>query len=128
MTSTQMGLLPTLQAEQSDVAYPTNADLPLEDIDEFTDPDYLTARIQLTIIQANNSKRVSHLGHDDAQDIETILRPMLGRLSSWKASLPTHMALGTEDMLEPTRSLPCMRSLANLYLRFNQVWCCIFLI
>ncbi|KAL2815238.1 hypothetical protein BDW59DRAFT_166830 [Aspergillus cavernicola] len=31
------------------------------------------------------------------------------------------MALQVEDsMPEPTRSLPCMRSLANLYLRFNQ--------
>jgi proline utilization trans-activator len=122
MMSTQLGLLPSLHVDQADLDYPTQAGLSVDDAEEFADPDYLTARVQLTIIQANNSKTVFHVGDDDAHDIETILRPMLRRLGAWKAGLPTHMALEMEDgVAKPTRSLACMRSLANLYLRFNQV-------
>jgi proline utilization trans-activator len=122
MMSTQRGLLPTLQIDQTDLSYPTQADISIEDIEEFADADYLTARIQLTIIQANNSKTVSRFGADDEHDINTILRPMLRGLGTWKAGLPEHMTLEMEDGIpEPMGSLPCLRSLANLYLRFNQV-------
>jgi proline utilization trans-activator len=122
LTSTQRGLLPTLDVKHTDLAYPTSVGLVAEDVGEFTDPDYLTARIQLTIIQANNSKSESLLGQDDGHNIQAILRPMLQRLTAWKEALPGHMIFGMEDdMSKSTRSLPCMRSLANLHLRYNQV-------
>ncbi|KAL3478523.1 fungal-specific transcription factor domain-containing protein [Aspergillus californicus] len=121
MTSLQRGLLPTLHADQTDLHYPSQASIPLEDTSEFADPDYLTARIQLTIIQANISKSISDFDHDASHATETVLDPILHQLTAWKAGLPSHMALEMEDgMPEPTRSLPCMRSLANLHLRFNQ--------
>ncbi|XXG99250.1 hypothetical protein Hte_005587 [Hypoxylon texense] len=124
MASTQMGLLPALQADQVDLEYPTQKGLAPDDLEEFSDPDYLTARVQLTIIQSDAANDVYHLGQDDARDIETILRPVLRRLDTWKADLPDHMTLGIEDGLpELTGQLPLLRSLANLHLRFNQIAC-----
>ncbi|KAL4783706.1 fungal-specific transcription factor domain-containing protein [Aspergillus varians] len=121
MTSTQRGLLPTLHVDQTDLEYPSQAGLDLDDAHEFADPDYLTARIQLTIIQASISKGHSTFGHNVEHDMENIIRPTLRRLRAWRAGLPDHMALQVEtSMPSPTRSLPCMRSLANLYLRYNQ--------
>lgn len=122
MASTQTGLLPALQTVQVDLEYPTQKGLTPDDLEEFSDPDFLTARVQLTIIQSDAANDVCHLGQDDAKDIDAILRPVLRRLDTWKADLPEHMALGIEDRLpELIGQLPLMRSLANLYLRFNQV-------
>lgn len=114
--------MPTLDIKQTDLAYPTSTGLVAEDVGEFTDPDYLTARIQLTIIQANNSKSAALFANNDGDEIQTVLRPMLQRLTAWKEAVPEHMTFGNEeDISKSTRSLPCMRSLANLHLRYNQV-------
>lgn len=122
MTSTQRGLLPAFQVDQTDLDYPSQAELSMEDIEEFADADYLTARIQLTIIEANNAKTMGYFGRDDAHDIETISRPMLQRIGAWKAGLPAHMALEMENGIpQASRSMACTRSLANFYLRYNQV-------
>ncbi|KAI1370794.1 hypothetical protein F4677DRAFT_437509 [Hypoxylon crocopeplum] len=121
MASTQLGLLPSLQIEQVDLEYPTQTGLLPDDLEEFSDPDYLTARVQLTIIQADAANNVCHLGQDDAEDIDTILRPVLRRLDAWREGLPAHMALGLQDSLpELLGQMPLMRSLANLHIRFNQ--------
>ncbi|KAI0161791.1 hypothetical protein GGR52DRAFT_586018 [Hypoxylon sp. FL1284] len=121
MASSQMGLLPALQIDQVDLKYPTQAGLTPEELEEFSDPDFLTARIQLTIIQSNAVSDVCHLGQDDSKDTETVFRPMLRRLDAWKAGLPAHMALEIGDGLPKLRGqLPFVRSLANLYIRFNQ--------
>lgn len=122
LTSTQRGLLPTLTAEQTDLDYPSSAELGVEEISDFTDPDFLTARIQLTVIQTGNSEVLSRCTGDEAEVIETVLRPMLQRLVSWKESLPGHLAFETEsDILSLSSSLAFKRSLANLHLRYNQV-------
>lgn len=122
MASTQMGLLPTLQADQADLEYPTQAGLASDDLEEFSDPDYLTARVQLTIIQSDAANDVCDLSQNDSKDIESIIRPVLRRLDAWKADLPAHMALGIEDGLPGFKGqMPLIRSFANLHLRFNQV-------
>ena len=124
LTSTQRGLLPTLTAEQTDLSYPSSHGLGVEEIGDFTDPDFLTARIQLTVIQTGNSEVLSRSTGDEAEVIETVLRPMLQRLVSWKNSLPSHMAFETEsDILSSGSSLAFKRSLANPNLRYNQVRC-----
>lgn len=99
MTSSQRGLLPSLQLDQTNHPYPTQANLPSDAVGEFAEGDYLTARIQLTILQANNSKGVSNFGKDDANDIRNILRPMLRRLESWKTGLPAHLAIDMDHGL-----------------------------
>ncbi|CAH0051175.1 unnamed protein product [Clonostachys solani] len=126
MTSTFTGLPPALEVDQTDLAYPKQPEDSPDDAEEFSDADFLTARIQLTIIQTRNLKSVSHIGLDDAQDIKTVLRPNLRRLESWRESLPAHMISETgNDTNEPTKSLPSKRSLANMHLRFNH---CIILL
>lgn len=122
MASTHMGLLPSLQIDQTDLEYPSQAGLSTVDTAEFKDPAYLTARVQLTIIQADLANQTYDLGRDDAKDIETIFRPMLQRLDVWRAGLPALMALGMEDGVPASmRKMPYMRSLANFHLRFNHV-------
>ncbi|RDW63213.1 fungal specific transcription factor domain-containing protein [Aspergillus mulundensis] len=118
MTSMQRGFLPTLTATQTDLEYPSQGDISPDNAGDFTDPDYLTARIQLTIIQA---RVVSHLSLSEPADVLNVIGPMLETLSTWKKALPHHMASQIEDGLpRPNRSLPCIRSLANLYLRYNH--------
>ncbi|KAF4965348.1 hypothetical protein FSARC_6843 [Fusarium sarcochroum] len=121
LTSTQRGLPPTLNADQTDLSYPSSVGLGTEEIGDFTDPDFLTARIQLTVIQAGNSEALSRCTGDEAGVIESVLRPMLQRLVAWKESLPAHMAFETEsNILRSSSSLAFKRSLANLHLRYNQ--------
>jgi len=122
MTSTSTGFLPTLHFEQTDLDYPSNIRLSAEDAQEFADPDYLTARIQLTIIEANNSASIAKFRDADKHDIETAIHPLLISLNTWKSALPAHMAMDMADgIFQSTRSLQRARSLANFHLRWNQV-------
>lgn len=66
MTSTSTSLPPALEVDQTDLAYPKQTEDSPDEIEEFSDADFLTARIQLTIIQTRNLKSVSHVGLDDA--------------------------------------------------------------
>ncbi|VUC29706.1 unnamed protein product [Clonostachys rosea] len=121
MTSTQTGLPPSFQVEQTDLGYPSDAEIPLNDANEFTDVEFLTARVQLTMIEENNLKSVPLIGRDDARDIETIVRPKLRRLHTWKEGLPSHMASELRnDARDNTDSQGAKRALANLHLRYNQ--------
>ncbi|CAK7216191.1 hypothetical protein SBRCBS47491_002738 [Sporothrix bragantina] len=132
MASTQMGVLPTLQIDQGDLSYPTNEGLSGEEINEFSDPDYLTARIQLTIIQADAANGIGQSDGEDASDndgdsykrsIDTLLRSRLRRLQDWKAALPAHMAVDFHESIEEMKNnMALLRSLANLHLRYNQVF------
>lgn len=130
MTSTSSGFLPTLHFEQTDLEYPSNAALPAEDArEEFADPDYLTARIQLTIIEANNSASIAKFKDTAKQDIETAIHPLLVSLNNWKSTLPAHMAMDMADgLFQSTRSLQRARSLANFRLRWNQVTTCQYVV
>ena len=143
MASTQMGVLPTLQIGQGDLCYPSSEGLSRDDLDEFSDPDYLTARVQLTIIQADaasdvlSSEEQGEEGLDNDNDddsvnngdnnknrrtIESFLRPRLQRLQEWKDALPAHMAVDFHASMAGLRdNMPLLRSLANLHLRYNQV-------
>ncbi len=130
MASTQMGILPTLQISQADLlSYPTMNGLAAEDLEEFTDPAYLTARIQLTIIQADS---VSEFGgssdDDDAKNIASVLLPRLKKLQAWRAALPPHISVDFNKAMamllgngDHSHNMPELRSLGNLYLRYNQV-------
>lgn len=122
MTSTSTGFLPTLHFEQTDLDYPSNVGLSTGDAQEFADPDYLTARIQLTIIEANNSASIATFRDVDKHDIETAIHPLLISLNTWKSALPAHMAMDMADgIFQSTKSLQRARSLANFHLRWNQV-------
>ncbi|KAL4899308.1 SUR7/PalI family-domain-containing protein [Aspergillus multicolor] len=118
MVSTQRGLLPSLRVEHTNLEYPSQMHLSADEVAQFSDPAYLTARIQLTIIQAGN---LTHLGGEEL-DMENAIQSMLRRLQAWKAALPDDMALKVAKRDPQTmESLPCIGSLANLHLRYNQV-------
>jgi proline utilization trans-activator len=122
MASTQMGVLPTLQIDQGDLDYPTNDGLSSEDMAEFADPDYLTARIQLTIIQADAVKDHDSTDAGNEKNIATLVHPTLERLLVWKNGLPEHMAVPFhEKMAKIEANTALLRSLANLHLRYNHV-------
>jgi hypothetical protein len=116
-----MGLLPNLQIDQIDIEYPSHHGLPPEDVSEFCDPDLLTARAQLTIIQDLNATKLSQVGRDSEDDIETIMFPAMQRLESWKGKLPAHLILATDTNLPVSNHMPYIRSFCNLHLQYNQV-------
>lgn len=121
MASTQVGLLPNLRIDQVDLEYPSQDELSPEDLSEFSDPALMSARAQLTIIQDVNAKEVCQAGPDYARYIETVIRPALQRLDSWKEKLPAHLVLDLEARLPQSNDMPYIRSFANIHLRFNQV-------
>ncbi|OAA58128.1 hypothetical protein SPI_07013 [Niveomyces insectorum RCEF 264] len=122
--SPQMGLLPSLQSDQVDLGYPTEEGLNGDNRTEFLDPDFLTARIQLTISQADAANSACHFGGDDAKSIDSTLRPILRRLDEWKTGQKPHMVLDVHDsMFSSAPDMPRLRSLANLKLRYNQINC-----
>jgi proline utilization trans-activator len=123
MTSTNAGLPVLLQVEQADLAYPTDAEVPIGDSGEFSDANYLTARVQLTMIEEHNLQSAPRIGHDDVHNINIIIRPQLQRLLAWKEGLPGYMAseLETAGAIDDSvGSLAASRALANLHLRYNQ--------
>ncbi|KAL3711793.1 hypothetical protein TMatcc_000485 [Talaromyces marneffei ATCC 18224] len=120
MSSTQMGLLPNLQIDQIDIDYPSQHGLPPEDVTEFCDPDLLTARAQLTIIQDVNATNLSQVGRDSEDDFETIMFPAMQRLEMWKGKLPAHLILATDTRLPNSTHMPYIRSFCNLHIRYNQ--------
>lgn len=120
MTSSQGGYLPSLQTEQMDVNYRSREQLATDDAEEFSVPEYLCARIQLTRFEEENAKSLMTLGGDGKSDIESLIRPRLQTLESWRAGLQPHMAREA-GLPRPAASLPSTRALANLHLRFNQV-------
>lgn len=122
MTSTEMGLSPAFQFDDVELDYPTDEILSPEDSMEFYEVDYLTARIQITFIKADIDTSVPRLRKDNTADVETMLGPILLKLESWKTGLPGHMSFDVQNgMPENMKQMASMRSLASLYLRYNQV-------
>lgn len=126
MTSTQLGVLPSLYLAQTDLDYPSPSPQGMprhEAVAEFSDADLMTARVDLTAIQDANASQAAQLGREDAApgDVDAVVRPTLIRLLEWQAKLPAHLALGVGVQLPNSTSLPFVRSFANLHIRYNQV-------
>ncbi|CAH0042241.1 unnamed protein product [Clonostachys rhizophaga] len=65
-TGNVYGLPPAFEVDQTDLAYPKQTQDSPDEIEEFSDADFLTARIKLTTIQIRNLNSASHIGLDDA--------------------------------------------------------------
>ena len=135
MTSTQMGVKPTLSAEQAaSMAYPaptpissSSSDAADEDSSFFSDSDYLTARVQLTLLQ---TEKATIEAHSKEKGTEMQIRHRVQRLEEWRAGWPERMHLqprcgeqtGLMTLSHGVSTEHEIRSLANLHLRSNQVY------
>ncbi|KAH6876324.1 fungal-specific transcription factor domain-containing protein [Thelonectria olida] len=123
MTSSELGLFPSLQPGQIKLDYPSNDELRPEDAGQFQEADFLRARIELTFMKAEADVSIESWQsiQDDVPDVERRVRPILFKLESWLKDLPPYMSFNCEaGMPESMSRTPTMRSLASLYLRCQQ--------
>jgi proline utilization trans-activator len=109
-------------SDETRIDYPTSEFLSIEDRNEFSEPEYLTAQVRLTVIKVDIVTTVSRLKTNDPADVQRIFQSKLESLESWKTGLSPHMIFDFEHGIpQEMIHLNAMRSLASLYLRFNQV-------
>src|SRR6478735_4667446 len=124
MASSELGLLPSFKPSQIKLDYPSDQQLEPGDVDQFFEADLLRARIQLTLMKAEADIFIDlwQSIRDDIPDGERRVRPILLRLENWLHELPPSLKFDCEDgMPEAMAQAPNMRSLASLYLRWQQI-------
>lgn len=124
MASSELGLLPSFQPSQIKLDYPSDQQLEPGDADQFFEADFLRARIQLTLMKAQADIFIDiwRSIRDDIPDGERRVRPILLRLENWLYELPPLLKFDCEaGMPEGIAQAPNMRSLASLYLRWQQI-------
>ncbi|EWZ46154.1 uncharacterized protein FOBCDRAFT_268366 [Fusarium oxysporum Fo47] len=124
MASSELGLLPSFQPSQIKLDYPSDQQLEPGDADQFFEADFLRARIQLTLMKAEADIFIDiwRSIRDDIPDGERRVRPILLRLENWLYELPPLLKFDCEaGMPEAIAQAPNMRSLASLYLRWQQI-------
>ncbi|KAM5511717.1 hypothetical protein FOXYSP1_06517 [Fusarium oxysporum f. sp. phaseoli] len=111
-------------SQQIKLDYPSDQQLEPGDVDQFFEADLLRARIQLTLMKAEADIFIDlwQSIRDDIPDGERRVRPILLRLENWLHELPPSLKFDCEDgMPEAMAQAPNMRSLASLYLRWQQI-------
>jgi proline utilization trans-activator len=123
MTSSELGLLPSFQPTQIKLDYPSDQQLEPEDAVQFYEAEFLRARIQLTYMKAEADVFIDlwQSIRDDIPDGERRVRPILIKLEKWLDELPISLKFNCEaGMPEEMAVAPNMRSMASLYLRWQQ--------
>lgn len=121
-TSIELSLTPDRAFHESQVGFPDNFKLSAEDVQEFSDPLYLTAQIKLCRIKYQIVQTVSQLRVGNADEARALIQPCLQSLKDWRLGFVPSLEF-TEDggFKVETLDFPPMRTLASLLLRHNQV-------
>lgn len=124
MTSSEMGLPPSFQSKQIEIEYPSDESTCFEENENFFEADFFRARIQVTMMKAEADIFIDswQSTRDDILEIERRAGPILAKLESLMKNLPGYMLFNCDlGLPDEMARLPTMRSLASLYLRYNQV-------
>ncbi len=123
MVCTELGIPLVHEPASRDLQLPSSACLTPEEKEEFSDPNLLTALIQLCQIKFKVVETASHQIRTSADGRPLdVLGPCLTTLKEWRQHLPRGLSFnfnnGTpKEML----GLPSIRVIASLYLRYYHV-------
>ncbi|KAL1860573.1 hypothetical protein VTK73DRAFT_7272 [Phialemonium thermophilum] len=122
MISTELGLVSSTDIAPDSPQMPSSHGLDPKDIEEFFNPDLLTAQVQLCSIKSTIVLTVTRHAHTQhvLQPLE-VIQPCLDMLRRWRNEVPRYMSFSFEGGIPSAMSnLPFGRVLASLYLRYHQ--------
>ncbi|KAK4862345.1 hypothetical protein LT330_003483 [Penicillium expansum] len=121
MTCTELSLTPAAAFDEDSIEFPDNSQLSAEDVEEFSDPQYLTAQVKLCRIKYQIIKKISELRFGNAVEAHALIEPCLQALNNWRLEFsPTLEFTSDGGFTDGTLAFPPMRTIASLLLRYNQ--------
>lgn len=122
MTCTELSLTPAAAFDEDSVGFPDNSELSVRDAEEFSDPQYLTAQVKLCRIKYQILKKISELRFGNAVEAQALIEPCIHALKNWRLEFSPTLEFTEEgEFSDETLTLPPMRTIASLLLRYNQV-------
>ncbi|OGM40377.1 hypothetical protein ABOM_010595 [Aspergillus bombycis] len=120
-TCIELSLEPACVFKEDSIGFPDNSQLSEEDVEEFSDPQYLTAQVKLCRIKYQIIKTVSELRFGNAVEAQALIGPCLQALNHWSLEFSPRLEFTEEGgFLDKTLAFPPMRTVASLLLRYNQ--------
>ncbi|QQK46722.1 Pyruvate/Phosphoenolpyruvate kinase [Penicillium digitatum] len=121
MTCTELSLTPAAAFDEDSVGFPDNSELSVRDAEEFSDPQYLTAQVKLCRIKYQILKKISELRFGNAVEAQALIEPCIHALKNWRLEFSPTLEFTEEgEFSDETLTLPPMRTIASLLLRYNQ--------
>jgi proline utilization trans-activator len=120
-TSTEMGWKPAYTLADRELNYPSNEQLSQDDLEEFHDPDFLTAQVKLTKLKLSITETAYRLKSGNLVDNHEI-RSCLDMLQKWESDLTpnvaSNIASGISREMSKSRTT---RTTSSLFLKCNHV-------
>ncbi|KAF9872883.1 hypothetical protein CkaCkLH20_09746 [Colletotrichum karsti] len=123
MISTELGVAPALSSVPDGIQLPNSNGLTVDELEELSDPNLLTATTQLCEIKRFVVITAAKYGDVDEEKRLEMIRPCIEMLQEWRGNLPSSMTFTFEENL-PTRLMENQfgRILASIYLRYHQCY------
>ena len=122
MTCTELSLRPNCGLENLHLDFPDNTKLSVNDAQDFSDPQYLTAQIELCRIKYNVVRTICELRSGSLEEAYSLISPCLDSLRHWRAHFRTKLDFSEiAKFAGSTLTHPSMRTIASLVIRYNQV-------
>ncbi|KAE8401785.1 hypothetical protein BDV37DRAFT_253974 [Aspergillus pseudonomiae] len=120
-TCIELSLEPACVFKEDSIGFPDSSQLSMEDAEEFSDPQYLTAQVKLCRIKYQIIRTVSELRFGNAVEAQALIGPCLQALNRWSLEFSPRLEFTEEGgFLDKTLAFPPMRTVASLLLRYNQ--------
>ncbi|ETN38206.1 uncharacterized protein HMPREF1541_06237 [Cyphellophora europaea CBS 101466] len=121
MTSSEVGVKPTLRFNEAELPLPADNLLPMDAQGDFNDPAIFTAHLKLCNIRNDIHETAGRLQQHDFANYHQAVQHPLRLLQQWLVEMPDEYSFGFNDgMPAEMLSLTSMRSLTSLYLRYHQ--------
>lgn len=121
-TCIELSLEPACVFKEDSIGFPDSSQLSMEDAEEFSDPQYLTAQVKLCRIKYQIIKTVSELRFGNAVEAQALIGPCLQALNRWSLEFSPRLEFTEQGgFLDNTLAFSPMRTVASLLLRYNQV-------
>lgn len=121
MTSSEVGLRAPSRLRDAEQSFPSDAYPRVDEQEDFRDSDILTSHLKLCDIRNDILDVAGQLHQHDFANYHKAVHYPLCLLEHWREEMPARYSFSFAHGIPPAMlTLPCVRSLASLYLRFHQ--------
>jgi proline utilization trans-activator len=122
-TSAEIGVRPTLRFAEAEHSFPSDAALPSTEKHDFADAQLQTINIELCNVRNSILDVSTRLRQGDFANFRYITRYPIDLLTTWRSNVPSRYSFDFATGIPiQMQSLPSMRSLASVYLRYHQAY------
>lgn len=121
MTSSEVGVKPTLRFAEVEQPMPSDAGLSPEEQVDFKDAKIQTMNVKLCDVRNSVLTIATRFQKDDFANFSHVIQHPMDRLAEWRSSVPAEYSFDFSSGIPgQMQRLPSMRSLASVYLRYHQ--------